>query len=190
MEADWEREPDYDALVRAHRMMGKTPTQGLSELKALAARGSPMSMLYVGAAYALGQGVAVNLTEAITWFRRAADAGCVRAYYNFRIPIPKDKQYAAAKEAFEVGSAQDFAPAIHMLGKIYFFGYGVDKDFQKAKPLLERASARGSVFAKRLLAYQLMHGHEGWIMEFKRRVDANFLLHRYTSDSLHRRDHE
>ncbi len=163
----WELEPDRARLIRAQLMLETNPAQALDELKKLATNGSPMSMYYIGIAYAFGKGVTIDLDKAECWYLRAAEAGSERAYYELGRLYLKAKKYGESKKAFERSAAGGFMPAVHMLGRMYFFGYGVDKDFQKAKPLLERAATWGSVFAKRLLAYQMMHSRQGWRVVWK-----------------------
>jgi TPR repeat protein len=157
----WEGEPDLAELRRAHGLLATDGTQALIELKALADRGSTMSMVYLAHAYRTGIGTGIDLRQAEDWYGRAAKRGSTLASYELGRVCLELKRYADAKEAFNVGTAKSYAPSMHMLGMMYFKGSGVDSDLSKARDLLERSAALGHVFAKRNLAMLLIKGRFG-----------------------------
>jgi hypothetical protein len=116
-----------------------------------------MSMLYLGSAYRQGTGTSIDLHEAEQWYLRARAAGLVRAGYDLGRLYFDEKRYVDARKVFETAASQGFVPAIHFLGRIYYFGYGVPIDKTQGKALLESAARWGCIFAKALLAYDLMH---------------------------------
>lgn len=85
----------------------------------------------------------------------------MRAYIALGVLYLRRRRYAEARATFEAAAANNFVPAIHRLGRMYFCGEGVDKDFAKARSLLERASGCGNIAAKLLLAHLLRTGHFG-----------------------------
>jgi uncharacterized protein len=155
--ADGESEPDAGQLLQAYKMLNDGSAQAISDLTELAERGSSMSMLYLGYAFTNGVGVASDLAVAEKWYRLAADAGLTRAYYNLGRLHLANGQYLTAKQEFEVAASKEFMPAIHYLGRMYYFGYGVPVDGVRGKALLEKASKWGCVGAKATLAYDLIH---------------------------------
>jgi TPR repeat protein len=66
----WENEPDIDELC-LHASLSTDPTRALAGLRALAGRGSVMSMVYIAYAYRTGIGTKIDLTQAEEWHRRA-----------------------------------------------------------------------------------------------------------------------
>src|SRR5262245_41037147 len=51
-------------------------------LEPLASRGEVQAQIAIGGLYADGLGVEQSYSQAMTWFRRAADQGSARAMYN------------------------------------------------------------------------------------------------------------
>ena len=161
--ADWTREPDLELLRRAHGLLESDSKQALMDLKALADRGSLMSMLYIANAYSKGKGTAVDMQQAESWYRRAMNAGSVLGSYELGRIHYERKDYSKAEESFNVGAGQNYAPSLHMLGLMFLSGAGVKKDLSKAKQLLENATALGHVFAKRNLGSLLMAGSYAYV---------------------------
>jgi TPR repeat protein len=153
-------EPRFDSnrlLVEAYATLETDPKRALVQLRSLADSGSAMSMLYLGSAYRDGNGTSVDLREAEQWFLRARAAGLVRAGYNLGRLYLDEKCFVVAREAFEIAASEGFVPAAHYLGKIYYLGWGVEKNAEKGKELLIQAADWGCVFAKGMLAYDLIH---------------------------------
>lgn len=158
---DWAKEPDQGELFRAYEQLAIAPAEALERLKGLAERGSIMSMLYLADAYRNGMGIKVDLVQAQSWYRSAANCGSIPASYELGRVLYDLKSYAESKAAFEVGEAHKYAPSINMLGMMYLQGVGVERSISKARDLLEQASGLGNVFAKRNLAVLLMRGADG-----------------------------
>ncbi len=155
----WLVEPDQAALSRAHRLLRSDPKKAVIEMRALAERGSIMSMLYVGQAYRRGTGTDVDSRTAEKWYRRAADAGSLSAYYFLGRLYLVEKRYDEARDVFEYASERNYAPATHFLGRMHFAGKGVPKDPEKGEQLLKCAASAGSVYAKAGLAQFLIRRH-------------------------------
>lgn len=136
-------------------------------------------MVYLGAAYRSGAAITADLAEAEKWFRRAAEANCVPAFYYLGRLYIRQKRYEEAATAFRAGAEKNYVPAVHFLGRMYLTGRGVEKDVTKATKYFERASAGGSVFAKRTLGRLLTRSRSGpinWLrgvwISFNAIVDA------------------
>jgi len=134
-------------------------------------------MLYLGACVRDGLGVVKNLETAEKWFRAAADLGVVRAHYHLGRLFLDTQKYAEARQEFESAASKGFVPAVHFLGRIHYYGYGVPTDRARAKIFLEEASDWGCVFAKALLAHDLCHetgGASAYLQGFLMRLEATF----------------
>lgn len=156
IDAEFSREPDLPRLYRAHALLEKDSASAIAELEALAALGSTMSMIYLGDTYKSGDGTKVDLTKSEFWYRRAAEAGSFLGCFLLGRLYLKLDRYADAKQAFTIAADQGYIPAVHYLGRIYYYGRGVPRDLSLAREYLERASRGGSVFAKRKLATLLL----------------------------------
>jgi TPR repeat protein len=155
---DWTREPDMNALNHAFGLLSRDPEEALVELKALADRGSIGSMLYIAHTYRKLKG---DLLQSNEWFRRAMNAGSLIGSYELGRNYCTAKNYLEALDVLKVGEANDYAPSIHLLGVMYWKGFGVEKDIDKARKLFERAAELGHAYAKRNLGILLLKGHYG-----------------------------
>jgi TPR repeat protein len=164
-------EPDQARFERAYKNLRADPKSAGGELRALAELNSVKSMNALGQAYHLGIGVQPDFVEAERWFQKAASLESYRAqYFLGRLYLGK-KEYQEAKTAFEEAANRGYAPAIHHLGRMYYFGQGVDRDLGYSQQLMERAAEAGSITAKSELAIALMQGSFG-----RRQVFRGLLL--------------
>jgi TPR repeat protein len=160
---DWLHEPKKDQVTQAFKLLRSRPRDALDVFEKLAKAGSPASMFYIGVIYQNGMGCPADISAAEKWFRRAADAGSVTAYYSLGDLYGRSKRWREAREAFAIAGAKEYGPALNRLGRIYAVGRGVEKDVRKARQYLERASAEGNLPGRIALARVLI-GHSGnWI---------------------------
>ncbi len=110
--------------------------------------------MYVGAVYMIQDaqkrpaGIKVDLAEAESWFKRAADKRYSRAYYWLGWLYLKQGRNEEAKLAINMGAAAGDVPTIHLLGTLLLSDKLYEKNLAKATELLEAAAARGNVAAK------------------------------------------
>jgi TPR repeat protein len=147
---------EFTQLNEAYRALDRSPQAAVRSLAALADRGSPMAMLYLGYAYRNGIGVEKDADGAEAWYRKAAEAGLARANYHLGRLYLDCERYEDAKREFERASSGGFAPGDHFLGRMYYFGLGVSVDQPRARELLRAAARWGCIFAKALLATDRM----------------------------------
>lgn len=155
---DIENEPDVVALRNARSALSTNPSQAINALEELAARGSLLSRIYLGQAFLSGIGGAVDLNASEKWYRSAAESGSVFAFYCLGRVYLRMKDYTRAEEAFRKAATDDYPPALRMLGFMYLRGYTGFRDWNRAKELLEQATAKGDFYAKGYLAGLLVHG--------------------------------
>ena len=143
--------------------------------------GTLESMVYVGAVYMVQDserrpaGIKVDLAEAESWFKRAADKRYPRAYYWLGWLYLKQGRNEEAKLAINMGAAAGDPPSIHLLGALLLSDKLYEKNLAKATELLETAAARGNVAAKIRLGKVLLRNRKGsriWFRGFRMFVGA------------------
>jgi hypothetical protein len=123
----------------------------------------------LGLAYYGGNGVAQDATEAIRWFRKAAEQRDAWGEFNLGLVyyqgkgVAKDLPEAIKwwKKAAEHGNAD----AQHNLGYFYRTGEGVEKDSAEAVKWFRKAANKGNADACRHLAQMYERG-EGVIKDW------------------------
>lgn len=98
----------------------------------LAEMGDAEAQLNLGLMYENGDGVAPDLSEALTWYRKSAESGNTDAQYYLGVKhglglgIPLN--YAEAIKWFSRSANQGYGPSQHMLGIMCAQGKGVTRD--------------------------------------------------------------
>lgn len=115
MSVDWSLEPDLNELRRAVDELSSDPLKALRDLERLANRGSLASMLYIGQAYESGSAGHANLERAEEWYRRAADAGQIRAVFALGDLCRRRGDHAAARVTYERGAAAGYSPSMRAM---------------------------------------------------------------------------
>ena len=106
--------------------------------------------------YDTGQGVRQDYAEALSWYRRAAEAGNPSGMFNVGVMfdagrgMPRDPQEAA--RWYERSAATGFGRAEYNLGLMYRDGSGVRRDHTRAVRLFQSAAHHGIAAARLHLA--------------------------------------
>lgn len=113
-----------------------------------AKQGDLAAMVRLGECYELGAGVAHDSTQALYWFKKAAEMGDGEAwirlskYFLTGTGVPKDTaRYLSIRTEW---AEKELPNALAALGSAYEFGYGIDKDSIKALELYQQAAKKGS----------------------------------------------
>lgn len=112
------------------------PDQSIAHLKEQATNGDANAASKLGDAYAQGQGVPKDYTEAAVWYRKAANLSNATAQYNLGqmyydgLGVPQD--YTQATQWYRKAADQGFAQAQYNLGDDYAHGQGVPEDMTQA----------------------------------------------------------
>jgi TPR repeat protein len=154
-------EPNVPRLLRAHALLGDHPDLALEEFKALAELGSLSAMVHLGNGFERGKHWPANTGEAVRWYQQAADRGLLAGYYYLGRLYLKLSRHDEAFAAFRHAAAAEYPPALHWLGRMYFFGTGIPKDIVKSRSYLERATRGGNLLARILLAKLLAQNAAG-----------------------------
>jgi TPR repeat protein len=108
-----------------------------------------------GLKYYKGEGVKQDYTEAIKWFRKAADQGYAKAQLNIGWMYEKgegvSQDYTEAMKWYRKAADQGDAEAQSNIGLMYEKGKGVTQDYAEAMKWYRKAADRGYQKAKELL---------------------------------------
>ncbi len=155
---DWKREPNIEALRSAQELLATDTPNALLALESLAEQGSVCSMWYLADAYSNGEFVTSDLEKARLWYTRAADAGWTPAFYLLGRTFLQAADEKSAFEAFSQGAAIGYLPSMYRLAKMHEDGCGTVRDIERSRELLQAATIRGHLFAKRDFAILYLKG--------------------------------
>jgi tetratricopeptide (TPR) repeat protein len=112
--------------------------------------------------YEKGQGVSKNYSEAVNWYRKAADQGDSNGQNNlgimYRMAYGVERDYQKALELFRQAAERGNGNAQNNLGIMYKNGYGVPKDHEEAVAWYRRSSYQGNRWAQYSLGWMYQHG--------------------------------
>ena len=113
--------------------------------------------------YFHGEGVPQNDTEALLWFRKAADQGNAKAQYGIGYMYHNGKgvpQSDAEALIWYLKSAnQGDAKAQISIGAMYYYGQGVAQDYTESLRWYRLAADQGDAIAEDGIAYIYLYGH-------------------------------
>ena len=121
--------------------------KAVAEWRPLALAGDADAQFNLGQAYKLGRGVPVDLTQAESWYRRAAKQGHLQAEDNLGLVIFTAGRQKEAMP-YIIRSAERGEPrAQYVLGTALFNGDLIAKDWPRSYALTKRASDAGLTVA-------------------------------------------
>ena len=126
--------------------------KAVAEWRDPAARGDADAQFNLGQAYKLGRGVPMDLKQAESWYKKAADRGHVQAADNYGLVLFQDNRREEAMPYIRASAARGEPRAQYVLGTAMFNGDIAEKDWVRASAPLTRASAQGLPQASRSLA--------------------------------------
>jgi uncharacterized protein len=137
--------------------------QDVQAAKAKAEQGDAEAQSTLGDAYANGEGVQQDYTQAAKWYRQAAEAGKARAQaalgdlYEAGQGVPQDDAKAATwyRRAAERG----LASAQYELASLYAVGKGVPMDNKEALNWYLKAANQGDRLAQYNVGMRYSEGH-------------------------------
>jgi TPR repeat protein len=145
--------------AKAHeRMLAETARVTLLR----AQQGDAKSQFDLGHMYFHGEGVPQNYTEALLWFRKAADQGNAKAQYGIGYMYHNGKgvpqNNAEALRWNLLSAKQGDAKAQNNIGTMYYYGQGVTQDYAEALRWYRLAAEQGNAPAQVDLASMYYHG--------------------------------
>lgn len=115
----------------------------INEWRGPAAAGDADAQFNLAQAYKLGRGVPMDLGQAESWYRKAADQGHLQASDNYGLLLFQNGQRTTALPYLQASAGRGEPRAQYVLGTGYFNGDFVQKDWVKAYALMTRSSAQG-----------------------------------------------
>jgi hypothetical protein len=116
----------------------------------------------LGARYLTGDGVSADSTEALKWFRQAANQGLPEAQYNLGLLYARGNGIAqdatAAVKWYRLASDRGYATAQYALAVMYALGTGVTKNPVEAVKWYRKAAEQGHVVAQSNLGAKYFAG--------------------------------
>jgi TPR repeat protein len=109
-----------------------------------------------------GTGIAPNLSESFSWFKKSADLGyapaqlCLADILNFGRGVPVDKREAA--RLYRLAAEQDMGQAQFMLGKMYSSGDGVLPNREESFKWFKKAADNNDRDAQYIVGFKYFHG--------------------------------
>jgi TPR repeat protein len=138
----------YDMAKGMYHFLIKEYTEALKYFKTAADKGEHEAMMYLGAMYYDGLGVAKDCNKAYQWTWKAKDKGNAKAalhlgnmYYAGKCVV---QSYSEAYKWFKVAAAKGEAGAEYNIALLFELGQGVDKNFQPAFYRFKGAADKGS----------------------------------------------
>ena len=136
----------------------------LAEVKPKAEAGDGASQNRLGEIYAEGKQVRQDYSEAIKWYRQAAEKGITKADYNLgvlhEIGQGVDRDEAEAARWYHKAAALGLVDAEYNLAAMYGLGRGVSRDPKEALKWYERAAEQGDALSCYNLAERYERGKD------------------------------
>ncbi len=115
----------------------------IGEWRGPATNGDADAQFNLAQAYKLGRGVPMDLTQAESWYKKAADQGHLQASDNYGLILFQNNRRSEALPYLQTSASRGEPRAQYVLGTGHFNGDFVEKDWIKAYALMTRASAKG-----------------------------------------------
>ena len=139
----------------------------------LSNKGYAEAQYYLGYCYYNGKGVTQDYTEAVKWYRKAAEQGNATAQCNLGYCYYSGEgvtqDYAEAVKWFRKAAEQGNAQAQCNLGYCYKYGEGVTQDYTEAVKWYRKAAEQGNAKAQCYLGYCYYSG-EGVTQDYTEAV--------------------
>lgn len=120
----------------------------------------------LGFMYYQGKGTRRDFGLAERWFRQALERGDEQASVGlFRVYVEREK-YGIALGYMRQMARKGYPPALYWLGRMYYNGWGVEKDMGRALIFFSLAARYGHFVGMRDRAKLLMRGVNGFFARF------------------------
>lgn len=132
-------------LLSAHCLSASLEVTEFQQTLKAAQAGKTAAQYAIGGMYESGWGVEQDLSQALDWYRQAAEKGHVDAQYRIGYSYYRglggaEQDYSLAHRWFLKAAEGGSQSAQRYLGEMYSRGLGVDKDEQQAQKWFARAA--------------------------------------------------
>ena len=135
---------------------------GEESLDSKAEGGDPAAQFALGLEYEKGENREKDLQKAFSWYEAAANQDHVGAMYKMGVYVAEEgegqrsaaalgvgtaikyfnRDYARSAEWYQKASEKGSVAALYQLARLYYTGWGVDQDLEKAKDLAQQAKEK------------------------------------------------
>lgn len=145
-------DPHASELWQALQTKKEDRETGHAMLAELAASGSSLAMMYLGAAY-LEEALPIDPTHGEEWLRRSATAGSIEGRVQLSMLYKRQGRWTEVETELKALAEQSYAPAMETLGCLIYEGKLGSSSVAEAVNYISHASQHGHLFAKGRLAY-------------------------------------
>lgn len=151
---EWDAEPQASDLLNALYIGETDPTAAMELMKEFAAKGSSLSMFYLGEYYMYGRYETERDFEAAEyWLNEAASRGSMEGAYLLARYFQGKGRYEEAEIEYRQLAERGFSNALFVLGLQHYKGDWLDKDIEKSIGYFEEAEKRGHLHARHWLSH-------------------------------------
>lgn len=139
------------------------PTAGFKLFMEYAMQDNAYAMNAVAILYSTGNGVALDDAEAIQWFKKAANSGYTKAWYNLGM-IYKDgagapQDFVKAYQYFKTGADLKVSSCNYALGYLNYKGFGCTQNYEEAVKQFRFSASKGNLGAMYMLGLCHRNGY-------------------------------
>lgn len=140
-----------DEKVAERAMEEQRYEEAVRLLRPLAERNSRFALRCLGFIYETGVTGAPDMKTARSYYERAASQGRADDYYALGRFLTAAGDELHARAAYQAGAERDHIPSMSKLGRMMVEGRGGPLDVTGGSAWLEKAAAKGHIFAQRTL---------------------------------------
>ncbi|WP_428685234.1 tetratricopeptide repeat protein [Sphingopyxis sp.] len=161
LQREWDQEPQAPDLWEALKLIDEDRASGISKLTELSATGSALAMMYMGEILSREEGESSS-DVAERWLLRSAEAGSIEGRFQLATHYERVRAGQRAIEEHKKLAEVGYAPAMYLLGSIFYSGTLVDRDIHKAVKFFEQAKNAGHLPAMGYLSWIYRSESFGW----------------------------
>lgn len=144
IQREWDEEPLAVELWEALQALKVDRDNGIAMLTKLASRGSALAMMYLGHAYVSND----DRDEAALdeeWLVRSAEDGSIEGRLQLALHYERQGAWEKAQLQLEILARQGYSPAMHYLGRLFYWGDRGYRDVPKSVAYLKMAIDAGDM---------------------------------------------
>ncbi len=168
LQKEWDSEPLASELLKTLDIGKSDPVSAIESMKSLAAKGSSLSMFYLGEYYMYGRyGIERDFEAAEFWLKEAASGGSMEGAYLLARYLQGQGRYEEAEIEYKRLAERGFSNALFVLGLQHYKGGWLEKDIEKSICYLEEAEKRGHLHSRHWLSHIFRKENLGFVYRAK-----------------------
>lgn len=133
-------------FLKGEKGVQADPKTALKWYQKAAAQGNFLAFYAIGQCYEVGKGVSQDMTKAFQWYQKAAEnikEAALKAGEMAEKGVGVLQDFKLAKSLYKGWALQGDAEALFRLGKLYYYGEGVEQNLVKSYVFFAKAAAQG-----------------------------------------------